>query len=156
MSTEKTQPRHDTFTVERRYKQSPERVFGAFSDPEKKRRWFAEGDGWEVLQYELDFRVDGGERSRFRFRGQSVITNKTVYFDIVPKERLVYAYSMEMDGRPFSVSLATVELHADGAGTRLVLTEQGTFLEGSDGVERRAEGTRQLLEALAGELDKAP
>ncbi len=34
---------HSTFVIERSYPTSPERVFAAFADPAKKRRWFAEG-----------------------------------------------------------------------------------------------------------------
>jgi uncharacterized protein YndB with AHSA1/START domain len=48
-----------------------------------------------------------------------------------------------------SVSLATIELKAEGSGgTRLVLTEQGAFLDGLDQSEPRKGGWRQLLEAL--------
>ncbi len=30
---------HGTFTIEKRYPHAPEKVFDAFSDPVKKRRW---------------------------------------------------------------------------------------------------------------------
>ena len=46
----------DTFAIERTYKASPARVFEAWRDPEKKRRWFAEGKGFVIDSYELDFR----------------------------------------------------------------------------------------------------
>ena len=32
---------HSTYTIERTYAATPERVFAALSDPAKKRRWFA-------------------------------------------------------------------------------------------------------------------
>ena len=34
---------HATFVIERSYPKAPGRVFAAFADPDKKRRWFAEG-----------------------------------------------------------------------------------------------------------------
>ena len=34
---------HSTFTLERNFPATPERVFSAFSDPAKKIRWFADG-----------------------------------------------------------------------------------------------------------------
>jgi len=58
---------HSTFQLERRLKASPERVFAAFSDPIKKRKWFASGEKAQIDEYALDFRVGGRERTRFRF-----------------------------------------------------------------------------------------
>ena len=37
---------HSTFVIERTYPASPQQVFRAFSDPGRKRRWFAEGEGF--------------------------------------------------------------------------------------------------------------
>ena len=47
-----------------------------------------------------------------------------------------------------SVSLATVEVKAEGKGTRLTLTEQGAYLDGSDDGSLRKQGTEGLLDAL--------
>jgi hypothetical protein len=33
-----------------------------------KRRWFAEGEGWSIDEYKLDFRQGGSEVSRFRYQ----------------------------------------------------------------------------------------
>ena len=59
---------HNTFVIERTYPTTPERVFAAFADPIKKRRWFVEGDHHEVEHFEMDFRTGGKESSRFRFK----------------------------------------------------------------------------------------
>jgi uncharacterized protein YndB with AHSA1/START domain len=59
---------HSTFTIERTYEASPARVFAAFADVPTKRRWFVEGEGWEIDAYTMDFRVGGLERGRFRFQ----------------------------------------------------------------------------------------
>ena len=148
---------HDSFTIERTYRSSIEKVYGAFADPTVKRRWYAEGPGFIVDSYALDFRVGGKETGAFRvdnpdFKAEE-IRNDTYYFDIVEGERIVYAYSMSNAGVPFSASLSTIQFErADGGGTRLTLHEQVTFFEGSDGVKMREAGTRQLLEALATEL----
>jgi uncharacterized protein YndB with AHSA1/START domain len=55
-----------------------------------------------------------------------------------------------------SVSLAAVDFKPEGAGTRLVLTEHGAFLDGQDKPEYSEQGTGQLLEALAAELERDP
>ena len=78
----------------------------------------------------------------------------TRYQDIVPDERIVSTYDMHMNGERISVSLATTELKPEGNGTRLVYTEQGAFLDGYDTPAQREHGTRELLEALAVELNR--
>lgn len=139
---------HATFTIERTYAAPPARVFRAFADPSIKRRWFAEGEDWEVEAFEVDFRVGGFERGRFRFRGGAPIRNDTIYHDIVPDERIVLSYSMIVDGNRISASLATFEFRPSAGGTELLFTEQGAFLDGLDGSESRKTGWGDLLAAL--------
>jgi uncharacterized protein YndB with AHSA1/START domain len=143
---------HSTFSIERTYPSSPARVFAAFSNQATKRRWFAEGEGWEINEYTLDFRVDGHEISHFRFKGGPPMSNDTVYLDIVPEQRIVFAYTMTVDDKRISASLSTVEIVPAVGGTRLVFTEQGTYLDGTSTPEERERGTRELLESLAEEL----
>ena len=138
---------HATFTLERTYPVPPARAFAAWADPVLKRQWFA-GPGWE---HELDLREGGSERLSGTMEGGAAITYEARYYDVVPDERIVYAYEMHMDGKRISVSLAAVELSAGGDGTKLVLTEHGAYLDGGDEDETRRGGTESLLDAL-GEL----
>lgn len=147
---------HDSFSLIRNYKNRPDIVFRAFSDPIQRRRWFAEGEGFIVDSYSLDFRVNGSETSAFRvstpeFQSEE-ISNNTFFLDIVPAERIVSAYSMSNLGVPFSASLQTITFEPVEGGTRLTLVEQVTFFEGADGLEMRRQGTEALLESLAKEL----
>ncbi len=64
---------HNTFVIERGFPKSPERVFAAFAEPSKKRRWFAEGENHEVEEFEMEFRVGGAERVRSRFKAGSPV-----------------------------------------------------------------------------------
>jgi uncharacterized protein YndB with AHSA1/START domain len=148
---------HASFVIEHRYEASPQRVFAAWSDPAAKRQWFVEGEGWEIQSYELDFREGGAEKSRFRhlkgeeiFGEKTIFGNETVFNEIVPNERIIFTYSMDRNGVRFSVSLASVELKAAGAGTRMIFTEHATFFEGGDGALMREAGWRELL----GKLDQ--
>jgi uncharacterized protein YndB with AHSA1/START domain len=148
---------HSTFVIERNYPATPERVFAAFADPGKKRRWFAEGDHHDVEQYAMDFRVGGKETAQFRFKQGTPVqgltcTNDTTYLDIVTNSRLVFAGTMTIGGRCISATLVTVELLAVEKGTDLVLTHQEAFFEGADGPEMRQEGWKKLMEKLAGEF----
>lgn len=142
---------HATFVVERRYDSPPARVFGAWADPAAKARWFGSPDD-PSAEYELDFRVGGREVNRGRAPDGDLYTYDAYYADIVPDERIVYSYDMHRGETRISVSLATVELAADGEGTRLVFTEQGAFLDGQDAPEEREQGTGSLLDALGSEL----
>jgi len=145
---------HSTFSIERTYPVTPSRVFSAFANQETKRRWFAEGEGWEMEEFTSDFRVGGREFSRYRFEGGAPIRNETVYQDIVSDRRIVFAYSMVVGNKLISVSLATVEITPSCDGTRLVYTEQGAFFDGTDKPEGREAGTRELLDKLGEELRK--
>jgi len=140
---------HDTIVTDRLYDAPPARVFAAWRDPAVKRRWFAEGEDWRVLEYALDFRVGGREHGRFRQAGGAEIGNETIYLDIVPDRRIVMAYTMTVGGAAISASLGTVEFEAAGAGTRLIYTEQGAFFDGPEGPASRRHGWRGLLDRLA-------
>jgi uncharacterized protein YndB with AHSA1/START domain len=146
---------HATFEIERSYGASPARVFAAWADPEAKARWFGPSDE-EGSAYELDFRVGGRELNRGLAPDGNAYTYEARYQDIVPDERIVYAYDMHLGDKRISVSLATVELKPDDDGTRLTLTEQGAFLDGLDSSDQREQGTGGLLDALGAEVEREP
>ena len=73
----------------------------------------------------------------------------------MPDRRIVLAYTMAVGGRRISASLATVEIVAEGDGTRLTFTEQGAFFEGSDGPELREKGWLALLDGLGADLRRS-
>jgi uncharacterized protein YndB with AHSA1/START domain len=154
-TVQKTEPvTFATFTIERVYAAKPSRVFAAFVDPASKRKWFAESEGMEVVAFELDFRVGGIEKSRFRFKTGANMGNDTVFQDIVQDRRIVSAYVMTMGEKRISASLATIELFVDGDGTKLVYTEQAAFFEGADGAKMREAGWTALLGNLTKHLDE--
>lgn len=149
---------HSTFVIERDYPVSPATVFDAFADPVKKRRWFAEGEGFIVDDYGLDFREGGREYGKFRMaentplEAGTLINNETRYQNIVPHQRIVFVYTMSFGDVCFSSSQTTVELLPTEQGTRLLYTEQSAFFENADGPALRETGCRSLLEQLGREL----
>lgn len=147
---------HATFTVTRAYPQSPARVFAAQADISIKRRWFAEGDGFILHHYALDFRVDGRETARFSPEGEGApeILMEAVCQDIVPDHRIVAAYRMSAGPYPISASLYTIEIVPEGTGSRLIYTEQGVYFGGAAELAGREEGSRGLLERLAEVLNE--
>jgi uncharacterized protein YndB with AHSA1/START domain len=146
---------HSTFAVERSYPQPPDRVFAAFAQPARKRRWYAEGDH-EIQEFEMEFRVGGSERLRYRFKeghpiAGSEITNESAYQDIVPEKRIVITSKMSLNGKAISIALVTLEFLSSGAGTDLVLTNQGTFVDWPEGAQMIEQGWRTLLDRLRSE-----
>jgi uncharacterized protein YndB with AHSA1/START domain len=139
---------HASFTIERRYPQTPARAYSAFADPELKRRWFANPGGWPDGEWELDFRVGGGERNAGGADTGTYREFRSRFHDIVENERIVFAYDLTHNRRLMSVSLTTVEFQAHGEGTRLLFTEQGAFLDDLGTAEEREHGTGKLLVAL--------
>src|SRR5579863_5967310 len=152
MNATETNIVHNTFTLERNYPQSPDKVFAAFAQPARKRRWYAEGDH-EIREFEMEFRVGGSERLHYRFKeghpiAGSEINNESVYQDIVPEARIVMTAKMTLNGKPIQVALVTLEFLASGTGTDLVLTNQGTFIDWPGGDKMIEEGWRTLLASL--------
>ncbi|HWC97973.1 MAG TPA: SRPBCC family protein [Candidatus Sulfopaludibacter sp.] len=148
---------HSTFVIERNYPSPLERVYAAFADPARKRRWYAESGGRDLLKFESDFRVGGSEHTLSRFPNASPFPGQTLssnvnYQDIVEHRRIVMAYTMSIADRRFSASLATIEFLPAQDGTLLIFTDQGAFFEGADGPQMREAGWRKLLDSLAQSL----
>jgi uncharacterized protein YndB with AHSA1/START domain len=145
---------HATFVIERTYDAQPSRVWRAWADPDEKLRWFGPQE-LRKPEHELEFRVGGLERMTVQAPDGALYTYVARFQDIVEGQRFIHTYEMYRDEARISVSVATVELVAEGAGTRLTLTEQGAFLDGLDTPAEREHGTRELLEALAAALEGA-
>jgi uncharacterized protein YndB with AHSA1/START domain len=144
---------HDTFVIERHYDAPVERVFAAWSTPDAKGAWFGDPAGGDRA-HQLDFCVGGREHLSGTAEGGMTYRLDATYYDIIPNERIIWSYDMDLDGAHISVSLGTVEIRAEGDGTALTYTEYGVYLDGRDTPEARAGGTRELLDALGRFLER--
>jgi Uncharacterized conserved protein len=143
---------HAMFRIERTYPVPPARVFAAWASLEEKARWFDGPEGFECYERSMDFRTGGAERLWGKHPGGRVSDFRAHYFEVIPDARIIYGYDMHVDGTRISVSLATVEFQPEGQGARLVMTEQGAFLDGYDDAGSREEGTGWLLDKLGAVL----
>ena len=144
---------HGSFSLERAYKASPAQVYAAFATLEGKQAWFHGGDEQTITAHDFDFRIGGSEHALGRWASGTVSQFDARYFDIIPLERIVYAYEMHIDGTKISVSLATIEFRPSGQGTRVTITEHGAFLDGYDDNGAREHGTGLLLEQVRAYVD---
>ena len=79
---------------------------------------------------------------------------QAVYHDIVENQRIILVYDMFQNGDKLSVSLLTLEFTAEGDKTRLVHTEQGSYLTGGEeAVKSREHGTTWHIDNLVALLE---
>ena len=151
--------RHATVVMERHLASPPHRVFAAWSDPDERRIWDLPENGWVVAEHEHDFRVGGMERTRFGPPGNPRYMSFGHFLDIEPDARIISAGTMHDNDVRMTSTLATVELYADGEGTRLFLTDQSAFY-GDEAPEGRSGGwgtiISRLEKYLAGKGQQAP
>jgi uncharacterized protein YndB with AHSA1/START domain len=136
------------FALERVFKATPAQVFRAFTDKGAKSLWFTGGEGYTLLERNMDVRAGGRELLTGRWASGMTTRFDAVYFDVVADRRLVYAYEMHLGPRKISVSLATIEIEPDPAGVRLKVSEQGVFFNGYEDGGSREQGTNFLMDKL--------
>jgi len=134
---------HTTFVIERELAASPHHAFRFFSEPALKLRWNECHPDWSVLEDRVEFRVGGVEAKRWR----------TGEGDIVPAQRIIYAFDMTLRGERLSASLATVEFKPSASLTRMLFTEQMAYLGDEKSMRARIDGTGsgfdRLVEVIA-------
>ena len=143
---------HGSFTIERIYPHPVPKVFAAWSNPEFKRQWFGSPDPAKPNSV-FEFREGGREYNAEKMGDTDFIFDVT-YRDIVPDNRIIYTYEMHMNGQRISVSLATIEFFEKDGGTRMVVREDGAFLDGLDTSAQREAGTNFLVDQLGAWLDR--
>ncbi len=151
---------HATCVVERTFAKPPNVVYAALSDPLKVRQWMSGGSSSDLFDFQCDFVEGGKQLVKYRMGPETpipgaVITNEGHFQQIVTCERIVTVSTMKMDERIFSASQVTFELVNAVGRTRLVITHQGAFFEGSDGPERREHGWNLLADNLVSVVGEA-
>jgi uncharacterized protein YndB with AHSA1/START domain len=131
-----------SLTFKRRLNASPEKIFAAWTDPQKLVQWFGRADARrETMRAEIDLRVGGRYRVSFSVPAGEYFEVGGVYREIVANERLVFSWAWH--STPERESLLTVSLEPDGAGTLLTLHHAQLFDEAA-----RAGHERGWLAAL--------
>jgi uncharacterized protein YndB with AHSA1/START domain len=91
-------------------------VFDAFTKPELVRRWLLGPDGWTMPVCEIDLRVDGAYRYRWRADdGHMEFGTTGVFRDVSQPTRIVHTEQME--GQPGEALITTVFAEENGATT---------------------------------------
>jgi uncharacterized protein YndB with AHSA1/START domain len=115
-----------SLTLKRRFKAPPAKVFAAWTDPEKMKRWMGP-EGVVGLSAEIDARIGGRYRLLMKSPDGEEHDVSGVYREVVPNEKLVFTWAWK--STPERQSLVTVLLKPDGDGTLLTLTHEQFFDE---------------------------
>jgi uncharacterized protein YndB with AHSA1/START domain len=125
-----------SLTLKRRINAIPEKVYAAWTDPEKIAHWFGPSKvKTGSVQAEIDLRVGGRYRISFENGDGEYFQVGGVYREVTPNRRLVLSWAWH--STPERESLLTISLKPDGAGTWLTLHHEQFFDQAArDGHER--------------------
>ena len=133
-----------SLSLVRRIKARPSIVFAALTPPEGIGRWWGPVAG-PVLLAEIDLRVGGRFRVRFRMLDGSEHESSGEYLEVVPAKRLAMSWLWTSGGDGTGESRLEFDLRALPDGTELTLTHSRL---------RDDEVRRSHEEGWSGALDK--
>ena len=132
-----------SLTIKRRLKAAPAKVFAAWTDPEKVKRWMGPGEV-KAVSATCDLRVGGRYRWLMRTPSGEEHDVGGVYREVVPNEKLVFTWAWK--STPERESLVTVLIKPDGDGSLLTLTHEQFFDE--DARDRHQHGWTGALDKM--------
>lgn len=132
-----------SLTLKRRLKATPAKVFAAWIDPEKVKRWMGPGEV-KVLRAESDPHTGGRYRWVMKSPDGEELDVSGVYREVVVNEKLVFTWAWK--STPERESLVTILLKPDGDGTLLTLTHEQFFDE--DARDRHQQGWTGALDKM--------
>ena len=132
-----------SLTLKRHLKAPPAKVFAAWTDPEKVKRWMGPGEV-KAVSAKGDVRIGGRYDWVMVTPGGEQLGVSGVYREIVPDEKLVFTWAWH--STPERESLVTVLLKPDGDGTLLTITHEQFFDE--DARDRHQQGWVGVLDKM--------
>ena len=136
-------PATTTVRVKHRFTASPERVFDAWLDPERARRFLFATPTGQMVVAETDPRVGGHFTFTDRRDGADVV-HTGEYLEIDRPRRLVFTFAVPTYSPV--VTRVTIEIVPLDSGCELTLTHEGVLPEYAEG---SVEGWTRILAGLA-------
>lgn len=138
--------------LRRTFKAPRERVFRAWTDPEKLAKWWGP-ESRSCPFAELDPRPGGRWRTCMRAEDGEESWVQGVYREVDPPARLVFTWAWENNGVPGPETLVTIDFVDRGGETEMIFTHAG--FETEEGRDLHNEGWTSSLvcleQALSGE-----
>ena len=132
-----------SLTINRRFKAPPEKVFSAWTDPEKVKHWMGPGPV-VVLSAESDPRTGGRYRWVMQDPAGEVHDVSGIYREVIPNEKLVFTWAWK--STPERESIVTLTFKKDGDGTLMTLKHEQFFDE--DARDRHNQGWTGAMDKL--------
>ena len=134
-----------SLTLTRRFRARPEKVWAAWTDPERLIAWFCTSKARPgSFRAVLDVRVGGRYRIGFDMESGEHSEVGGAYREVVANERLVFSWAWH--STPERESLVTVSIKPDGAGALMVFTHEQFFDEAAR--DNHAKGWNELFAQL--------
>jgi uncharacterized protein YndB with AHSA1/START domain len=143
MSSQSSVAVKPSLTLKRRLHAPPEKVYAAWTDPEKLIKWFGP-DAGPVKQAELDVRRGGKYAIVFYTEDGEEHHVSGAYRDVVPNEKLVFTWAWR--SMPERQSLVTVLIRPEPEGSLLTLIHEQFFDEAAR--DRHEHGWTGCLDKL--------
>ena len=135
-----------SLTIKKRIKAAPEKVYAAWTEPEKLTQWFGP-DAGKVVSAEADVRVGGRYRVVFHTMDGEQHDVSGTYDAVVPNVKLSFSWMWRT--MPERESHVTLTFKPEGEGTLLTLLHEQFFDEAArDGHREGWTGALDKLERL--------
>jgi uncharacterized protein YndB with AHSA1/START domain len=136
-------------TLTRRFRARPEKVWAAWTDPERLIAWFCTTKAKPgTLRAELDVRVGGRYRVSFDMESGEHSEVGGVYREVVPNRKLVFSWAWH--STPERESLVTVSIQPEGSGALMIFSHEQFFDEAAR--DNHARGWTELFAQLDTQL----
>ncbi len=135
-----------SLTLKRRIKAPPQKVYAAWTEPEKLMQWFGP-DAGKVVSAETDVRVGGRFRIVFHTLDGEQHDVSGTYSEVAPNQKLAFSWAWRT--LPERESRVTLTFKPDGEDTLLTLLHEQFFDQAArDGHEQGWTGALDKLERL--------
>ena len=135
------QMHHRTTVLEKTFAVSPEAVFAAWADLDKRAQWNSPSDDVKIKYKADDFSVGGRDVSLCLVGDQIMAEVVGVYHDIVPDQRIIYTEIIKTgEGFLLGISQVSVDISASDTGTKMVVTLQTCATAGAEVLDEVAAG----------------
>lgn len=141
---------HRTQKIEKHLQASPQRVYDAWADANKRAQWSGPSSEIEIKMEQDDFTPGGRDISLCIAGGEVMAKVLADYHDIVPEQRIVFTETIMAAEAVQGVSLVSALFEPDGEGTKLTVTLQTAALDDGSILDEVAMGWEAALLNLQG------